>query len=492
MKPRPPARFSALQTRTRPNKSSWFLPLGIKNWQLALAIGLLLALTYVILPYGRAASLLYVVSTVLAAAAIWAGVWFQRGQILPLPWTLIASALTLAAVGHAIWYVLDLQGLEPMPSAADAFYLAVYPLFMIALWQMGRSAGKDGALTDALIVGVSAGVLGWAFLVAPHLDNPDLSLGQLMVSAGYPVADLLVLPLLLRFVFLHRMGITAHLFLLAGMVAYLLADVLYAHGNIADWYGPGGFTDGLWLVAYTLFVAAIWHPSAKSKPQSRATRIELSKRRLLVLTIAATLVPALILLTADDDAETVRIAAIASIFIFLLVLSRLSGLLNETHHQAQLLAQLASTDPLTQAANRRQLTQVLAKETERVQRSGRLLCVAMLDLDHFKDFNDRYGHPEGDRLLRWLADNWRGELRQTDLLARYGGEEFAVVLPETDIKACRELLERLRVSVPLKQTCSVGFTCYQPGDTAKALLARADQALYQAKNRGRNRLEGPI
>lgn len=112
---------------------------------------------------------------------------------------------------------------------------------MSALWMLGRRSGHDeGALSDALIVGVAAAVPGWAFLIAPYLKEADLSLLELVVSAAYPVADLILLPLILRLIFLHRARVTAHFFLLLGMLAYLAADMLYAHGNSAGWYQPGG------------------------------------------------------------------------------------------------------------------------------------------------------------------------------------------------------------------------------------------------------------
>lgn len=230
---------------------------------------------------------------------------------------------------------------------------------------LGRHGGDDeGAISDALIVGISAGVVGWALLIVPYVNDPSLTLVQLLVSAAYPVADLVLLPLVLRLVFLHRTREVAHRFLLVGMLAYLAADVLYAHGNSVGWYQPGGFTDALWLVAYALVVAAAWHPSARVEPGFHASRSELTGRRLVVLGAASVLMPGAILLSAGTDTEVVRVAAFGSILLFLLIMHRMAGLMKRAHRQAEILDNLSRTDPLTGAANRRYLDQELARESD--------------------------------------------------------------------------------------------------------------------------------
>ncbi|MFW6346326.1 MAG: diguanylate cyclase [Halomonas sp.] len=459
--------------------SGWLLPFGVQ---------VVLAFLYVLLPYGRLASALYILATALAAGSIFIAVRFRRQLFSPIAWGLIAGALALAATGHGIWYWLDLQGLEPFPSLADLFYLAVYPLFGIALWQVGRHGRDDEALGDALIVGISAAVLAWALLIAPYSYDPELSLVQLLVSAGYPVADLILLPLILRLVFLQRTRIRAHLLLLMGMLAYLLADILYAQGNSLGWYAPGGFVDSLWLLAYALFTAAAWHPSAKIKPRSHTCDAELSMRRLYVLGTASVLVPMVMLFASGSERETVRVAAIGSILLFLLVIWRMAGLLKRTHDQARILETLASTDPLTGAANRRYLEHQITREMARAKRNDASLGLAFLDLDYFKRYNDTHGHSAGDVFLQQMVAGWQETLRDQDVLARFGGEEFVVLLPDTDATQCQVVLERLRKRVPFGQTCSAGLALFRPGETADALIKRADDALYAAKRSGRNRV----
>jgi diguanylate cyclase (GGDEF)-like protein len=154
--------------------------------------------------------------------------------------------------------------------------------------------------------------------------------------------------------------------------------------------------------------------------------------------------------------------------------------------RADMLSQLtdmASTDALTGLPNRR------AWETslERALSEDQGVALAMLDLDHFKEFNDTHGHPAGDRLLRETAAAWREELRAGDLVARLGGDEFALLLPDCNAANALEVVERLRLRIPNEQTCSAGIATHEPGAAPEALMAQADTALYEAKTAGRDR-----
>jgi diguanylate cyclase (GGDEF)-like protein len=159
--------------------------------------------------------------------------------------------------------------------------------------------------------------------------------------------------------------------------------------------------------------------------------------------------------------------------------------------RAELLARLeasARTDDLTGLPNRRAWDQELPRELARAERESRSVCVAMLDLDRFKSFNDERGHQAGDRLLQQAATAWSQQLRSSDMLARYGGEEFAVLLPGCTLADAQRLLERLRVSMPESETVSGGVACWDGTESAEALVGRADSALYEAKRAGRDRL----
>jgi diguanylate cyclase (GGDEF)-like protein len=159
--------------------------------------------------------------------------------------------------------------------------------------------------------------------------------------------------------------------------------------------------------------------------------------------------------------------------------------------RAQLLAQLqetARTDDLTGLPNRRAWDEELPRELSRAARDSRPVCVAMLDLDRFKRFNDHRGHQAGDRLLKQAASAWSTQLRTSDMLARYGGEEFSLLLPGCTVEDAQALVQRLRAAMPDGETVSAGIACWDEIETADELVGRADTALYAAKRGGRDRL----
>lgn len=168
------------------------------------------------------------------------------------------------------------------------------------------------------------------------------------------------------------------------------------------------------------------------------------------------------------------------------------------------LERLSLTDALTELANRACFDRSLAKEWRRAQRDKTPLGLVMIDVDHFKAYNDTYGHPAGDACLKAVARAVQDAAhRPYDLAARYGGEEMAVLLPATPAEGCRIVAERLRATVEglglphagskttSVVTISVGVACHTPehADGAQGLVAAADQALYRAKHGGRNRVE---
>ena len=152
------------------------------------------------------------------------------------------------------------------------------------------------------------------------------------------------------------------------------------------------------------------------------------------------------------------------------------------------LSQLAREDSLTRVANRRTLDERLPQEMARAARHKYALSVVMIDLDHFKRFNDRRGHAAGDALLRDAAQAWLRQLRPSDLLARYGGEEFTLVLPACGEEQAERMVERLQPLMPERQTFSAGIATWNGMDGPQELLAAADRALLQAKRGGRNRI----
>lgn len=159
----------------------------------------------------------------------------------------------------------------------------------------------------------------------------------------------------------------------------------------------------------------------------------------------------------------------------------------------------AATDSLTGAMSRRSFYEQANREVIRANRHGQKLSCALLDIDHFKSINDRYGHGVGDLVLKHAASAWRSTLRRSDYLGRVGGEEFAVVLPETSLRSAFDAASRLRMALEaapievsgekITVTASIGVAEHMNGEpSVDALLRNADTAMYSAKAGGRNRV----
>lgn len=158
-------------------------------------------------------------------------------------------------------------------------------------------------------------------------------------------------------------------------------------------------------------------------------------------------------------------------------------------------------DPLTKIANRKSFDESLDSAIAEAIVTGGPLCLMLLDIDHFKTFNDTYGHQTGDQVLRLVAMTLKSNIKGKDLAARYGGEEFVAILPATSLDGAHALAEKIRKAIQAKEllkrstneklgriTASFGLAVYSPTDTAASLIERADRCLYAAKHAGRNKV----
>ena len=163
-----------------------------------------------------------------------------------------------------------------------------------------------------------------------------------------------------------------------------------------------------------------------------------------------------------------------------------AGLHREIENRKELqqeLEHLANHDPLTGVANRRRLADHLDMVIGDAARTGAPLCLISLDLDGFKNFNDKHGHAAGDRLLKSAASAWNSVLRQEDIITRMGGDEFLVVLPNCALDVSEWVAARLREAVPEGQSASTGVTSWNGKDSAYEFLLTADEALYRTKGK---------
>lgn len=161
------------------------------------------------------------------------------------------------------------------------------------------------------------------------------------------------------------------------------------------------------------------------------------------------------------------------------------------------LKRISGIDALTQVSNRLKLDEILQDELSRCARYGTDLSILILDVDHFKEVNDTFGHLVGDMVLIKLGGILKSSIRGSDTVGRWGGEEFLMILPQTGLESARKVAEKIRIAVEEAEfpevthiTCSIGAALYQAGDNKEKLLSDADAALYHAKNGGRNRVEG--
>lgn len=184
---------------------------------------------------------------------------------------------------------------------------------------------------------------------------------------------------------------------------------------------------------------------------------------------------------------------------------RLSEVLDEVDELKKNLVRIreeAMTDALTEIPNRKALDERLAQALGVARAEGTPLCFALLDIDHFKSFNDTHGHLIGDKVLRFVATSFRNCLKGKDFPARFGGEEFAVILPGTPLSGAEAVADEIRLAISSENlkdgrtgqklgriTISAGVAQLRGGESAGDLIRRADEALYRAKNRGRNRVE---
>ncbi len=179
--------------------------------------------------------------------------------------------------------------------------------------------------------------------------------------------------------------------------------------------------------------------------------------------------------------------------------------IHELNHVLEEIRVESMTDQLTELANRKKFDEFLAQTMADTNISGEELCLMIIDIDHFKKFNDTYGHQTGDQVLCLVAKTLESCVAKEHLAARYGGEEFAVILPNSNLEEAGKLAEQMRVSVMDKElyqrstneslgsiTISIGISKYVTGETKEAFIERADKCLYGAKNSGRNNVKSEL
>ncbi|MFI1990942.1 GGDEF domain-containing protein [Actinoplanes sp. NPDC020271] len=471
-------------------------------WRLWLALVAACALMRVVLPDLGASYLQYEIPYLVVSAG--APVIIAAGVLLNRPprrsgWLTLCAGQTAYAAGDAlsifdVWSTGDF--VEPAP--ADICYLSSYALVGVAVFGFirRRTPGWNFATAvDALIVALSAGLLTWVFFIQP-LAATSMPMAAKLTEAAYPMLDLMLLILAVRLVLGAGNRSTVLRLLLGYLVLMFAADSAYAVvGIVGGENASEAYLGGLWMLSLGMLAACALHPAMRDFDQRSPTPArEDSVVRFAGLTVAVLMVPGLQLVEHLFGTDlNVTVASVSCISMFMLVMMRMAELIRAQHRAAV-------TDALTGVRNRRHFETKLVTECRRAARSGHGIGLLMVDLDHFKNINDTYGHQAGDRVLHDMAQRLLTGRRAGTVLARYGGEEFVVLVPHVDQDELVPLAERIRRSLadlPIEATehtlitvtASIG-AAWSPGASVDPahLLRAADKALYAAKAAGRNRV----
>jgi len=420
-------------------------------------------------------------------------------------WRIVGLAFFFYWVGDVIFTFGENLGNAPYPSAADAAYLAFY---VVLLWGVltfptapRTRADRTKMWLDTGTVVIGAFMILWYFALGPTARQSGSTFLESFVSLAYPIGDL-VLVLAISRILLgqpsrglgHALGILA-----SGIILFIIADVGFAHLSFTESYSGGSWPDSLWMVAQVLMAVSAqyqyWHRARRWKPGAAEPLKIRPFSPVPYLAVFASF-SLLAVVGWHQAAYPLGGLMLGAIGVTTLVVSRQITALRENVTLLSELHELASTDMLTGLQSRRHFFELAEREFYLARRHERPLAAMMIDIDHFKGINDTFGHAAGDTALQLLARLCSDCLRSTDLIGRYGGDELVTILPDTDVEAALEAASRIRSSLKdlsvesdggdFRFTISVGVATAEAAADLAQLLRRADRALYQAKQDGRN------
>jgi len=409
-------------------------------------------------------------------------------------WATVAAAVTVLAASDFLaaleTHVLELTGSRRVSPVIALVGYVVLGLGVLQ-WHRHRTTRQrlPGAI-EAAIFAVGALAPLTVLLVAPVLEDPDVTLARKAITLTFGVVDLLALALVTRALLSDERRSPSLVMHMSAVMAALVA---------ASWAGltaSGGEPSAvagvrmLFLVAFILFAAGLAHPSVRGATGRMTSYDPTPSRRWVWLMGVGQILPlaTLGLSWALGLPTRAPVVAGAGIAVALLVAIRMTGFLHRIREQSDQLGQLARSDDLTGLHNRRSWNYELRRACSAAESRGDRLAIGLIDLDHFKDFNDTRGHLAGDELLRKAAASWRRMLGSDEVLARYGGEEFAIAIPGVGLMEAVARVDALRQAMPDGQSFSAGVAMWSPGMPPEAAMAEADDALYRAKDAGRNRV----
>ncbi|WP_433718451.1 putative bifunctional diguanylate cyclase/phosphodiesterase [Actinoplanes sp. CA-051413] len=454
------------------------------------AAGLLICVAYPLLGDGTpAGAVLYDLFELLTLVVVLVRARRNRPEDR-LGWYVFAAAIGFRLTGD-VTYEIYRQVLHqsPFPSLADVFYLGSCPLLVAGTLLLARSRiGRDLAgLLDAAIIATGLGLVWWVLAIGPIAGDGSIPLLERLLGAAYPGCDLVLLALVARVLTRSGRPAVSVGLLITGTGTMLAADVGF---QFVTAYRPEleGVVSVGWLLSNVVWGAAALHPSAAAPAPVRTGGRRVGPGRLVLLTGSTLLVPTLLFVQGALGFPHLSWLSIGvgAVLLFVLVLLRMSGFVTQVQRQARQLQDLAMRDDLTGLPNRRFFEERLAAAV-----AAGPAQVAMLDLNGFKDVNDRFGHAVGDRLLAVVAQRLADRLRGDDLVARMGGDEFAVLVTGASAEAMAGIVDRLTDGLrrpvevagqELLVGASVGIADAEGTDDPYEVLRRADTAMYAAKD----------
>lgn len=420
-------------------------------------------------------------------------------------WRFIAVSYVCYWLGDLGWFYFDaVRGMRPYPSLADIGYLSFYPFLAAGLLRLptSRRTPRERAVLalDTATVTIASLLVMWYLIIGPTV-RADAAVHTAWLARGldvaYPVGDVLVLFALA--VVLLRQNTEERdvslIVLTGGLVLFVAADVIYARMSLDGTYTDGSWVNALWMAGQALTIISAYRANRQALGRPQRARAVRHVSQLPYLAIAGAL--ALLLTLSIEQLSASQIALVGGVAIITAVvaLRQLTALQENGRLMAEL-RHVAATDHLTGLASRAQFfasaDALFISPRHRSDKVGLL----MIDVDHFKSINDRYGHAFGDTVLRHVTATIRHTVRTGDLVARYGGDEIVVLLPSCPQAALEQIASKITLAVhstplpgtdpPVFVTVSVGGAQAEATATLAEVLAHADRALYQTKRAGRD------
>jgi diguanylate cyclase (GGDEF)-like protein len=457
-----------------------------------LGVGALILI--IVLPADSPAWVGVSIGSQLAAVVVFLAAAVRMGKDARVVWWLLWVYLALTVAGNIVYDVYQYHyGVDPFPCWADPLYVAAYVPQIVALILLMRQRQRvwdRQAWIDSAVITVASVAVATTFVLVPMLEQSSPADASIYLALAYPLLDLVVLAILIRLTVGGGRPMSALILLTASVTVTLTADLGYnglaAAGN-AD-QAPG-WLEALFIGGILLMAAAATDPEAASigRPAPHAESM-MSPPRTIALGIGALTAPVLLAVGTHDATTEVFVLAVASIIVNVLVIWRIMLLLSTVQRQSNALAALSRTDALTSLPNRRSWDFELGRAVAGSQAAASPLTIAIADIDHFKDYNDTYGHLAGDALLEECARRWRAALDPSIFLARYGGEEFAMILTGAWAVGAAQSLDRMRRATPTPVAVSIGYADHDAAESISGTMDRADRAMYSAKAAGRNRV----